>query len=87
MANATKMPQEDVEKLETVMIRGLLINMGYRGPERCCGTCRHYRECDMSGSHNAKGEHCTLNPAADIPVQAAGDCRFWNGKPQDNEAG
>ncbi len=79
--------QKDEVKLETYVIRGLLINMEYRGPENCCGTCRHYRETDISGSHNAKAEHCELNPAIDVPVKAAGFCKFWNEKPKDNEAG
>lgn len=50
--------------------------MGYRGPENCCKACANYVPTDCSGSNSAKGEHCTLNPAIDVPVEQGGWCKF-----------
>ena len=51
--------------------------MAYSDPVARCKNCTHYVPTDCSGSHNAKSEHCTLNPAIDIPVSEGGFCKHF----------
>jgi hypothetical protein len=60
--------------------QSLLKSMEYIGPKECCATCLHYVPTDMSGNPSGQDEHCTLNPAIDLPIEAGGRCRFHQPK-------
>lgn len=54
--------------------------MEYKTPDTSCRHCKSFVDCDVSGSAAAKGSHCTLNPAVDLPVDPAGFCKFFKEK-------
>ena len=64
-------------ELATTLKQSLRLLMDYKEPDKCCKNCIHYVGNDCSGNANAKSEHCTLNPAINIMVQADGYCKFF----------
>lgn len=58
----------------------VLKEMGYKPASRCCKMCRHYVPTDCSGNIGAESEHCELNPAFHLPVEAAGYCNHFEEK-------
>jgi len=62
--------------METQLEIDLKARMGYKDAHVACAACKHYVPTDCSGSHNAKNQHCTLNPAVELPVQEHGWCKF-----------
>jgi len=62
--------------METQLEIDLKAKMGYKDAHVSCSTCKCFVPIDCSGSHNAKNQHCTLNPAVDLPVQEHGWCKF-----------
>lgn len=66
----------------TELVQALKHRMGYKPAMTCCGTCKSYRPTDCSGDAGALGEHCTLNPAARIPVESAAWCKHYDPDPE-----